>query len=415
MKLLIIAVGSRGDVQPFVAFGRAATAAGHDVVLSAPQGFDAMIRAARLTPAPLPVDFQELLQQPEMQAAFNSLTGRLKAFRWANEIMNDQLSEMWRIGLEVSPDLILYHFKGAMGPYLGRKLGVPALPVALQPGFAATGEYPMFLMGSKDRGPALNRATHRIIHATMRMGTNVMMKRWIKATGAEIGPLMEVRLGYAPAGAPTRLHAFSPTLVPRPADWGAGDVQTGYFFEDPDADYLPDPALAAFLEAGPPPIYAGFGSMPGLDHERMTRALRGALEKTGQRAVLATGWGGIEGFETGENIHVLDAVPHTWLFPRVSAVIHHGGSGTTHEGLRWGKPSVVCPLFADQPFFGARVAALGAGPDPIRQKRLTADNLAAAIDVALKPETAKRADALGGAIRTETGIADTMALIERLA
>ena len=302
-----------------------------------------------------------------------------------------------------------------MGPYLGRKLGVPALPVALQPGFAATGEYPMFLMGSKDRGPALNRATHRIIHATMRMGTNVMMKRWIKATGAEIGPLMEVRLGYAPAGAPTRLHAFSPTLVPRPADWGAGDVQTGYFFEDPDADYLPDPALAAFLEAGPPPIYAGFGSMPGLDHERMTRALRGALEKTGQRAVLATGWGGIEGFETGENIHVLDAVPHTWLFPRVSAVIHHGGSGTTHEGLRWGKPSVVCPLFADQPFFGARVAALGAGPDPIRQKRLTADNLAAAIDVALKPETAKRADALGGAIRTETGIADTMALIERLA
>ena len=246
MKLLIIAVGSRGDVQPFVAFGRAATAAGHDVVLSAPQGFDAMIRAARLTPAPLPVDFQELLQQPEMQAAFNSLTGRLKAFRWANEIMNDQLSEMWRIGLEVSPDLILYHFKGAMGPYLGRKLGVPALPVALQPGFAATGEYPMFLMGSKDRGPALNRATHRIIHATMRMGTNVMMKRWIKATGAEIGPLMEGRLGYAPGFTRFRPRWFRALPI------GAqGTCRPGISLKTPTRITCPTPRLRRFWRLAP--------------------------------------------------------------------------------------------------------------------------------------------------------------------
>ncbi len=415
MKILIIAVGSRGDVQPYVAFGRAARAAGHEVVLSAPTGFDDMIEAAGLTAAALPVDFQELLQKPEMQAAFNSITGRLKAFRWANEIMNDQLSEMWRIGLEVAPDLILYHFKGAMGPYLGRRLGVPAVPVALQPGFAATGEYPMFLMGVKDKGATLNRATHRIIHTTMRIGTNVMVRRWIKATGTAIGPLMEVRKGYSPTGAPTRLHAFSPTIVPRPGDWGPGDIQPGYFFTEPEADFTPDPALAAFLADGAPPIYAGFGSMPGLDHARTTEALRGALEKAGQRAVLATGWGGIEGFETGENIHVLDAVPHTWLFPRVSAVIHHGGSGTTHEGLRWGRPSVVCPLFADQPFFGARVAALGAGPAPIRQKDLTSDSLAAAIEVALEPATAARAGDLGAQIRAETGVADTLALIDRLA
>lgn len=415
MKILIIAVGSRGDVQPFVAFGAGARAAGHEVVLSAPKGFDAMIEAAGLTPAALPVDFQALLREPEMQAALNSLTGRLKAFRWANEIMNDQLTEMWRIGLEVEPDLILYHFKGAMGPYLGRRLGVPALPVSLQPGFAATGAYPMFLMGSKDRGAALNRATHRIIHTTMRIGTNVMVKRWIKATGTDVGPLMEVREGYAPQGVPTRLHAFSPSLVPRPDDWAARDVQPGYFFTEPDESFAPDHALEAFLAKAPPPIYAGFGSMPGLDHERTTKALRGALEKTGQRAVLATGWGGIDGFETGENIHVLEAVPHTWLFPRVSTVIHHGGSGTTHEGLRWGKPSVVCPLFADQPFFGARVASLGAGPEPIRQKHLTADNLAAAIEVALKPETADRAAQLGEKIRAETAVSDTVALIERLA
>ncbi|MAM63233.1 glycosyltransferase [Maritimibacter sp. UBA3975] len=414
MNILMISVGSRGDVQPFVALGAGLRAAGHDVTLAGPKGFEPMIEAAGLSPAPLPVDFQALLQEPEMQAALNSLTGRLKAFRWASEIMNGQLSEMWRIGLEVAPDLILYHFKGAMGPYLGRRLGVPAVPVSLQPGFVPTRAYPMFLMGHRSRGGALNMATHKIIHTTMRLGTNLLVKRWVKASGTDVGPLMEVRLGYSPDGRPTRMHGFSPTLVPRPEDWPAKDVQTGYFFSDP-ADYTPPDGLSDFLGAGPMPIYVGFGSMPGLDHERTTRALRGALEQTGQRAVLATGWGGIDGFETGDNIHVLDAVPHTWLFPRVSAVVHHGGSGTTHEGLRWGRPSIVCPLFADQPFFGARVAALGAGPEPIRQKDLTADKLAAAIEGALAPSVATRAEALGEAIRAESGVATAVDLVERLA
>lgn len=413
MNILIIAVGSRGDVQPYVALGHALVAAGHSVTLSAPQGFDAMITEAGITPAALPVDFQELLQQPEMQAAFNSLSGRLKAFRWANEIMNNQLSEMWRIGQEVAPDLILYHFKGAMGPYLGRKLGVPAFPVPLQPGFAPTREHPQFLIAKRSLGGVGNMMSHRLIQTVMRMGTNMMVKRWIKATGTEVGAPMDLSLGYHPKGQALRIHAYSPTIVPRPSDWRPENIQPGYFFTEP-VDYVPSPDLAQFLADGPPPLYAGFGSMPGLDHDRTTRALLGALERTGQRAVLATGWGGIGGVETGGRVHVLDAVPHSWLFPRVSAVIHHGGSGTTHEGLRWGRPSIVCPLFADQPFFGARVADLGAGPEPIRQKKLTAERLATGIETALAPETANRAEALGTKIRSERGIQTTLELIERL-
>lgn len=411
MNILILALGSRGDVQPYVALGGALVAAGHRVTLAAPKGYDAMIEAAGIAPAPLPVDFQTLLQQPELQAAMTSLTGWFKAYRWASEIMADQLSEMWRVGLALSPDLILYHYKGAMGPYLGRRLGVPAVPVPLQPGFAPTGEYPQFLLGRRSHGALYNRATHRVVLAAMQMGTNLMVRRWCKASGTDIGSKMDIRLGYHPSGDPIRIHAFSPTLVPRPADWPAQDHQPGYFFTDP-APFDPPADLAAFLKAGPPPLYAGFGSMPGLDHARTTQALLGALAATGQRAVLATGWGGISGVETGANIHVLGALPHSWLFPQVSAVIHHGGSGTTHEGLRWGRPSILCPLFADQPFFGARVAGLGAGPAPIRQKHLTADGLARAIETALTPGVARRAGELGEQIRTEDAKTATLKLIE---
>lgn len=149
-----------------------------------------------------------------------------------------------------------------------------------------------------------------------------------------------------------------------------------------------------------------------LDHARTTDALVGALARTGLRAVVATGWGGIAGF-TGDNVHVVDAVPHSWLFPRVAAVVHHGGSGTTHEGLRWGRPSVVCPLSLDQPSFGARVQALGAGPAPIRQKRLTADGLARALDAALAPETRACAEEIGARLRHEDGVAAAVAEIEK--
>lgn len=410
MNILLIAVGTRGDVQPFVALGRALVARGHAVSLAAPGGFAAMARGAGLEFHPLPVDFQELMKEPEMQAAMTTFRGKLRAYRWANDIMNDQLSAIWKIGLEVRPDVILNHFKGALAPQLARKLGAVSMPVLLQPGFAETGAYPQFLIAKRSLGRLGNRASHKLIHGLMRMGTGMLVRKWVKATGTEIGAPMNPMLGYAPGREAPRLHAYSQALVARPSGWPAREIQTGYFFSEAE-DFDPPEALSAFLGAGEAPIYVGFGSMPGMDHERTNAALLGALEKTGRRAVVATGWGGIDTV-SAENMHVLESVPHGWLFARMAAVVHHGGSGTTHEGLRWGRPSVVCPLFADQPFFGARVADLGAGPEPIRQKKLTADRLARAIDAALDPKVALRAEALGEKIRAEDGIGRAIEVIE---
>lgn len=413
MKIFLIAIGSRGDVQPFAVLGTRLKAAGHDVHIATAQGFAGMIAEAGVTYHPLPMDFQDLLKEPEMQKAITTFSGKIKAYRWASDLMNDQLTAMWQIGLDVSPDLILYHFKGAMGPYLGRKLGVPAYPVMLQPGFAPTRDYPQFLLASRSLGGFGNVATHRLIGTVVRLGTNMMIKRWIKATKTDVGPLLDVQQGYAPAGPAKRIHAYSPHVVPLGADMASTEVQTGYAFAKPEP-FTPSPELAGFLEDGPPPVYVGFGSMPGVNHECVTTALLGALDRTGLRAVVATGWGGMGDLSPGANVHVLDSVPHTWLFPKVAAVVHHGGSGTTHEGLRWGRPSVICPLFADQPFFGQRVADLGAGPAPIAQKRLTADKLATALEQALTSSIAAKAKTIGQAMQSEDGAGAIVDLVENL-
>lgn len=411
MKILLLAIGSRGDVQPFVALGRALSARGHAVTLAAPGGFAAMAQAAGLPFHPLPVDFQALLETPEIEAAMTSFTGKLKAYRWANDIMNDQLTAIWRLGLELKPDVILNHFKGALAPQLARRLGGVSMPVMLQPGFTATHEYPQFLISSRSLGRVGNIASHRLIDALTRMGTRLLIKRWAKATGIDTGPTMDPMQGYTAQGTAPRIHAYSPTLVPRPTEWPPTEVQTGYFFTEPEP-WEPPADLAAFLAAGEAPVYVGFGSMPGMDHDRTTRAVLGALRLTGLRAVVATGWGGIADIDTGAGVHVLESAPHGWVFPRMAAVVHHGGSGTTHEGLRWGKPSVVCPFFADQPFFGQRVHDLGAGPAPIRQKKLTEDGLARALDSALTEQTRSRAAELGRAIRAEDGLARVVELVE---
>ncbi len=414
MKILLIAIGTRGDVQPFVVIGSRLRTAGHDVHIAAAEGFSEPIAVAGLTHHVLPLDFQNLLNEPDMQAAMTSLSGKLKAYRAAIGIMNVQLSAMWQIGLDVVPDLILYHFKGVLGPYLGHRFGVPAWPVMLQPGFAPTRAYPQFLLAQRSLGGLGNLASHHIINAVMRFGTNRMLKRWVKVTGTDIGPVLDVMAGYAPGRRAPRLHAYSRHIVPLGSDMSNVERQVGYAFAEP-ATFTPSPALERFLLSGETPIYVGFGSMPGIDHARVNGALLGALQQTGLRAVVATGWGGIGQLAPASHLHVLDAVPHTWLFPRVSAVVHHGGAGTTHEGLRWGQPTVICPLFADQPFFGQRVVDLGAGPAPIAQKRLTADRLARALEDALTDRVAKKAGAMGQAMKTEDGAGAITGLIDQIA
>ncbi len=167
-----------------------------------------------------------------------------------------------------------------------------------------------------------------------------------------------------------------------------------------------------FLDSGTPPVYIGFGSMGSRKPKETADLVLEALDRTGQRGILSSGWGGLSQENLPDTVHMVDLVPHSWLFPRVAAVVHHGGAGTTAAGLRAGVPSIVIPFFGDQLFWGQRVEKLGVGTAPIPRKQLTVEKLAAAIHRAVTdPLMRQQAAHLGARIQTEDGIANAVAVI----
>jgi sterol 3beta-glucosyltransferase len=212
------------------------------------------------------------------------------------------------------------------------------------------------------------------------------------------------------------LQAFSPQMLPGPAHYPTSTHTTGYWFLPAARAWTPSPALSTFLEADDPVVSIGFGSMAGTDPTRVGRIVVDGVRLAGVRAVLVSGWGGIDTGRAGDQILVVDQAPHDWLFPRMAANVHHGGGGTSAAALASGRPQVVCPFIADQPFWGRRLHANGVAPEPLPQRRLTAESLAAALRQAVADrEMITRAAELGAAIRAERGVGKAVELIERAA
>jgi UDP:flavonoid glycosyltransferase YjiC (YdhE family) len=208
------------------------------------------------------------------------------------------------------------------------------------------------------------------------------------------------------------LYGYSPALLPKPPDWGDWLHVTGFWFLDGAEHWQPPGELARFLDAGPPPVYVGFGSMVEREAERLTRLAVDALQQSGRRGVLLSGWSGLGGSALPETILRVDSVPHEWLFPRTAVVVHHGGAGTTAAALRAGVPSVSVPFFADQAFWGWCVHQSGAGAPPVPRQRLTVERLAGAIGRATQAEVRQRAADLGQRIRAEAGVAEACKWVE---
>nr|WP_272918090.1 glycosyltransferase [Actinomadura rayongensis] len=172
--------------------------------------------------------------------------------------------------------------------------------------------------------------------------------------------------------------------------------------------YEPPADLAAFLAAGPPPVYAGFGSMVAKDPELTDLTVRTALRVAGLRGIVQG-----DPATSDDDVLAVRDVPHAWLFPRVAAVVHHGGAGTTAAGLRAGVPTIVCPFFGDQPYWGERVAALGAGPSPLPFRSLTVPDLASRLRRATSdPSIRERAAVVGARLRAEDGIARALDVLD---
>jgi len=201
-------------------------------------------------------------------------------------------------------------------------------------------------------------------------------------------------------------YCWSPGLIPKPRDWGDEIDICGFFFLDLATGYTPPQDLADFLAAGDAPIYIGFGSVVVDNPDLLTKTIFEAVEKSGVRAIVSKGWGGLGGDElkVPDNVYMIGNCPHDWLFKQVAGVVHHGGAGTTATGLRLGRPTFVVPFFGDQPFWGSMVSRRGCGPPPIKHKRLTSDNLAAALTFLLRPECKLAAERVAEEMSHENGL-----------
>ena len=198
-------------------------------------------------------------------------------------------------------------------------------------------------------------------------------------------------------------YMWSPGLIPKPEDWGPEIDIAGFVFLDLASSFQPPDTLVNFLEAGETPIYIGFGSIVVDDPDKFSSLIFDAVKKAGVRALVSKGWGGLgDAGSLPDNIYMLENTPHDWLFPRVSAVVHHGGAGTTAIGLRCGRPTMIVPFFGDQPFWGAMVARAGAGAqEAVPYKRLTADILADGIKQCLSTKAKEAAQRIAEDIAKE--------------
>ncbi|KAF2808344.1 UDP-Glycosyltransferase/glycogen phosphorylase [Mytilinidion resinicola] len=440
LNVVIHVVGSRGDVQPFVALGKVLKETyNHRVRLATHPTFKDFVTENGLEFFNIGGDPAELMafmvKNPGLMPGFDTLrSGDIGKRRKG---IADIIKGCWRSCIETGDGFGVESVKQTVEEWMGvdeseeaqhrpfvadaiianppsfahvhcaEKLGVPLHMMFTMP-WSPTQAFPHPLaniQSSNADASLSNFMSYTLVDMMTWQGLGDLINRFRKES---LG-LEPVSLMWAP-GMLARLkipytYCWSPALIPKPRDWGNHISISGFFFLSLASNYHPEPDLAAFLAAGPAPVYIGFGSIVVDDPNAMTKLIFDAVKKTGQRALVSKGWGGLGADELGipEGVFMLGNVPHDWLFQHVSCVVHHGGAGTTAAGIACGKPTVVVPFFGDQPFWGAMVAKAGAGPIPTPYKELTADKLAENIKEALKPTSLERAKELSQKISKEKG------------
>ena len=414
MQATIIAAGSRGDVQPYIALGVGLRRAGHGVRVLATSDFHDLIRSAKLDFFDAGGSTEAVARSMEGMLEGGNMLRILASMGPAAERMIGQVAAR---GLEASQGSnVIIAGLGALpvGCALAEKLGIGFMPAYLYP-FTPTSAFASVLAplpGMRLPGWA-NRLSHRMAQQIMwqafRAADTRARRQVLDLPSASFwGPYAGLERGEQPT-----LCGYSPHVIPVPDDWAPSIHVTGYWFLDPSEDWRPPPDLLDFLNAGPPPVYIGFGSMVNRRPDEVAALVSQALQQCGLRAVWSSGWGGLSGIQLREDMFMTGSIPHAWLFPRMAAVVHHAGVGTTAAGLRAGVPSIAIPYFGDQPFWGQRIAALGVGPQPIPRSRLTVDGLARALQLATSDAAMQqRAARLGEAIRGEDGIGNAVRVIE---
>ncbi|MCP2049064.1 UNVERIFIED_ORG: UDP:flavonoid glycosyltransferase YjiC (YdhE family) [Paenarthrobacter nicotinovorans] len=402
MRVLMVAPGTRGDVAPMAGLGNRLQGLGFEVAVAANPAYAPLVVDSGCEFRLLPGDLAGLIRHPAPgeKAQGGSV---LEFWRKLRGYMEDAATGTLAAA-EAGADVILAN---SVAPYaydVAETFGIPAIGAHLQPTEPSAAYPPVLMNSSRSLGSLGNKIIGERASAgpapydapSARLRKALGLKKESRAAG-------ERRRRKAKA---TILHGISPTVLPRPADWHAGLVMAGYWWPVARPDWRPPAELVDFLADGPPPVFVGFGSSAHVDPGFILEATR----RAGVRVVVQ----GAERSLGADAIGIGD-VPHEWLFPRMAAVVHHAGAGTTAAGLRAGAPTVAVPVYTDQPLWASRVSALGAGPAPIPYKKLTAARLGDAIAEAVNtPSYAERAGELAARIATQDGVAPVVDALRKL-
>lgn len=408
-RIFVATSGSRGDVEPFLALSKALKNAGYDVLLSAPPDYGEWIASHGVAHHPAGEPARDTVY------AFAEAIENDRFFRaLARAGFEERFLALFKSVAEASQgaDLFIYSPVMMSVSFLAEVRRTPAIAVHLAPAFP-TGDFAVPYQKRFSYGRVLNRLSHRALDLMLWNMFRPTLNA-LRRTMPGLKPLGRFHDLHTIGGAPVpQIFAVSEALVPRPRDWPDHAAIVGNFFLDGGEGWKVPPDLAAFLDAGLAPVYAGFGSMPlGLSKSKAAVFLE-ALRLSGQRAVIARGWGGWSDEFSGLQVHVIDAAPHRQLFPLMAGAVHHGGAGTTAAALLAGLPSLVTPLMMDQFFFGNLVARHGAGPEPLPVKQWRADVLAGRIAALTRaPDYARRARDIAARMAQERGLARALRAVE---
>lgn len=407
-RIVIIAVGSRGDVAPLTGVGVALQQAGHEVAMAAYTPFEDMISGCGLRFRDLPADLQLAAEGAEVSpvqglAAFASPKGM-------RALGNDILSA---VADEPADILLLSPFAEMVGHPLAEAKAIPSLGVRLQP-LSATVQYPPSVMGAWSAGSFGNRAAANAGAWLLDRVYAGVVAEFRRQLGLSRTSARRRRQQRTAAQWPV-LHGYSPRVAPRPKDWRPGLEVAGYWWPATAGIWEPPTDLADFLAAGPPPVFVGFGSMmtTPIRAEQLSDTIRRAAQLAGVRVIVQAGWASLD--VADDHMLTIGDTPHDWLFPRVAAVAHHCGAGTTAAGIRAGLPTVALPAYGDGPFWARRIIELGICAATINQRKLTSQRLAEAMRIAVNdPHLRDNVRQISALISAEDGAAHVVSSVSSL-
>ena len=397
MHILIPAIGSRGDVQPYINLAQGLLAAGHQPVIATNPTLVDLVRKHGLIAEPVgkPVDMGAAGADIYRRSGGNFYLSFIRTMQLGMRLVQDAYPDIRKLAGET--ELMVVTDTGAGVPE-AEQCGVPWVSVTLQPA----------------RVPVANPNVSPVMKAIFPLVTSIVMaptNKFRKKVGAppvkDMGAMLSTRLTLLPV---------SPAVsAPNPA-WGEHVHMTGYWFPREDPAFAPPEALLRFLEAGPKPVVFSLGAMSlaGDLTRKAAQITLAALKKTGLRAVIQ-GWDdALRGVDLPETIYHAGSLPHGWLFAQAAVIVHHGGFGTTAAALRSGVPALIIPHIIDQMYWGDHVTKMGVAPQYIHRPKLTVERLAAGLEQAVSdPTMRQKAAALGEQIRAEPdGVEAAVGLLE---